>query len=144
MSVTECGNLFVSTEALAQTQARQFPCVGYVELVFYDDLTNEVMTLGGAGYLTAAEEEQAWLELASVEGDSCFQAHRLDADHCVFDTKPVSAVECERLTGKPLAHLIYDARAALRGEARRSVQVDPVVEELLDLLVDVIAANAKH
>lgn len=91
-------------------------CAGYIQLVFFDDTTNETVTLGGAGFLTKKEHDAAWANIPAFSGESSFMADRMDADRDIMDDKPVSAETCERLTGKPIAQLIADGRAKLVAE----------------------------
>lgn len=91
-------------------------CAGYISLVFFDDTSNEVVTLGGAGFLTAEDVEAHWCDLVPFDGASSFQADRQDAQGDIIDEKAVSAEECERLVGKPIATLIAEGRAKLAAE----------------------------
>lgn len=91
-------------------------CAGYIQLVFFDDTTNETVTLGGAGFLTKEEDDAAWANIPAFTGESSFMADRMDANRDIVDDKPVSAETCERLTGKPIAQLIADGRAKLVAE----------------------------
>jgi len=91
-------------------------CAGYIQLVFFDDTTNETVTLGGAGFVTKEEDDAAWANVPAFEGESSFMADRMDANRDIVDDKPVSAETCERLTGKPIAQLIADGRAKLTAD----------------------------
>ncbi len=86
-------------------------CAGHIQLVFFDDATDETVTLGGAGFLTKEEDDAAWANIPIFSGESRFMADRMDADLSIVDNKIVSAETCERLTGKPIAQLIADGRA---------------------------------
>jgi hypothetical protein len=91
----------------------QQECVGYIHLVFFDDIIGEIVTLGGAGFVTKNEDDSAWANIQAFSGESSFMADRLDANFDIVDDKPVSAETCERLMGKPIARLIADGRAKL-------------------------------
>lgn len=83
-------------------------CAGYIQLVFFDDTTGETVKLGGAGFLTKADDDAAWANVPTFAGESSFMADRLDANHDIVDDKAVSAETCERLTGKPIQTLIAE------------------------------------
>jgi len=89
---------------------------GFIQLVFFDDATGEVVTLGGAGCLSVEEDAAAWSNVKAFDGESSFQADRLDANRDIYDERRVSAQTCEALTGKPIATLIAEGRAALAAE----------------------------
>lgn len=91
-------------------------CTGYISLVFFDDKTGEAVTLGGAGFLTAAEFEAAWANVPEYTGKSNYQADRMDAQGDIVDEKVVNVVTCETLTGKPITTLIAEGRAKLAAE----------------------------
>lgn len=91
-------------------------CVGFISLVFFDDTTGEVVTIGGAGFVTEAEFEAAWENVPRFGGKSNFQADRLDAARDIVDEKPVDVVTCETLTGKSITTLIAEGRAKLAEE----------------------------
>lgn len=91
-------------------------CAGYIQLVFFDDITNETITLGGAGFVTKEEDDAAWENIQSFSGESRFMADRLDANRDIVDDKPVSAETCEQLMGKPIAELIAEGRRQLAEE----------------------------
>lgn len=92
------------------------PCAGYIQLTFFDDTTGEAVVIGGAGFLTCAEDVAAWANVAAFDGSSSFQADRLDAQGDIVDDKTVSSETCERLMGRPIAALIADGRAKLVAE----------------------------
>ncbi|WAH66876.1 hypothetical protein [Xanthomonas hortorum] len=91
-------------------------CSSYIQLVFFDDITGEVVNLGGAGFITEEEGEAAWANIPVFSGQSSFMADRMDADGDIVDDKVVSAETCERLIGKPIAQLIREGRAKLSAE----------------------------
>lgn len=91
-------------------------CAGYIQLVFFDDVLNEVVTLGGAGFANDRESDAAWLNVPAFPGDTSFMADRLNAHGDIVDDKPVSAETCERLTGRPIDQLLAAGRTALRAE----------------------------
>ncbi|MDA8093306.1 MAG: hypothetical protein M0T84_05225 [Betaproteobacteria bacterium] len=88
-------------------------CAGFIQLVFFDDSMGEIVTLGGAGFVTQAEDDAAWENVPTFEGVSNFMADRMDSSRDIYDDKPVSAETCERLMGKPIATLIREGRAML-------------------------------
>ena len=91
-------------------------CVGYIQLMFFDNIMNEIVTLGGAGFITKKEDAAAWDNIPTFSGESSFMADHLDASRDIVDSKLVSATTCERLTGKPIAKLIAEGRAKLAAE----------------------------
>lgn len=91
-------------------------CSGFIQLVFFDDKSNEVITIGGAGFLAATEFEEAWNNLPTFKGKSSFQADRLDEQGDIVDEKTVDVVTCETLMGKPITALIAEGRAKLAAE----------------------------
>ncbi len=99
-------------------------CVGYIQLVFFDDTTGETVTLGGAGFLTKADDDAAWASVPTFNGNSSFMADRLDSNGDIVDDKAVSAETCELLTGKPIQTLIEEGRAALAAELASYAQRD--------------------
>lgn len=92
--------------------------VGFIQVVFFDEATGEVVTLGGAGFVSIEEGTAAWSNIKGLEGESNFQADRLNARRDIYDQRCVSAQTCEALTGKPIATLIAEGRAALAAELR--------------------------
>ena len=94
----------------------QPPCVGFVQLTFFDDTTGEAVPIGGAGFLSRAEEDAAWSAIEVFDGQSSFQADRMDAVGDIVDDKTISAETCERLMGRPIAELIAEGRANLATE----------------------------
>lgn len=91
-------------------------CAGFIQLMFFDDKSNEGITIGGAGFLTASELGASWDNLPTFNGKSSFQADRLDAQGDIVDEKTVDVVTCEMLMGKPITTLIADGRAKLAAE----------------------------
>lgn len=94
--------------------SNQEECVGYIQLQFFDQATNQVVSLGGAGFITKAEDDAAWASIPVFQGESAFMADRLDADRDIVDEKPVSAETCEMLMGRPIADLINEGRTQLK------------------------------
>lgn len=84
---------------------------GFIQLVFIDHAAGQVISLGGAGYLTDAEYEAAWAVIPSFDGESAFVAARLDGSGEMVDERPVSAETCEGLLGCPITDLISKGRA---------------------------------
>lgn len=91
-------------------------CVGYIQVVYADTTSNEVITLGGAGFITRAEEQAAWGNVPAFDGATNLVADRLDANRDIVEDKPVSVETCERLMGAPIAELIAAGRAKLTAE----------------------------
>jgi len=96
-------------------------CAGFIQLVFFDDKSNKVITIGGAGFLSASELRASWDSLPTFNGQSSFQADRLDAQGDILDEKTVDVVTCEKLMGKPITTLIADGRAKLDSELARHI-----------------------
>lgn len=94
-----------------QRQTEQETCAGYIQIVYFDIPANEIITLGGAGFITKDEHIAAWNNIQEFSGDSSFIADRLDDKGSIIDSKPVSAETCERLMSTPIAQLIADGRA---------------------------------
>lgn len=86
-------------------------CVGYIRLIFFDVPANEIVTIGGAGFISKKEDDMAWANISEFSGDSSFVADRLDDEWSIIDEKPVSAETCEILMRKPIVQLIADGRA---------------------------------
>ena len=95
---------------------QQEKSVGYIQLQFFDSKTNQVVCLGGAGFLTKAEDDAAWANVPAFEGESDFMADRLDAEGDIVDEKPISAETCEKLMSRPIADLISEGRAQLKAD----------------------------
>jgi hypothetical protein len=74
-------------------------CAGYIQLVFFDDTTGETVTLGGAGFLTKAEDDAAWANVAAFAGESSFMADRLDANRDIVEMTSGSASRRVHLAG---------------------------------------------
>ncbi len=91
-------------------------CVGYIQLVYLDQSSGEVITVGGAGFLTKDEDDAAWGNIPTHPEETDFMADRMDADRNIVDDKWVSAQTCERLMGAPIAQLIAEGRAKLDAE----------------------------
>jgi hypothetical protein len=81
-----------------------------------EDKSGEAVTIGGAGFLTAAEFDEAWVAVPAFAGPSSFMADRMDYQGDIVDDKTVSVVTCERLMGKPITTLIAEGRAKLEAE----------------------------
>lgn len=101
---------------MAHSKQQEAPCVGYIQLVFFDTASNEVTHLGGAGFITPEEDTAAWANIPAFSGQSNFMADRLDANYDIIDDKPVSAETCERLMGQPIEQLIAEGRRKLAAE----------------------------
>lgn len=91
-------------------------CTGYIGLVFFDDKSGEVVTIGGAGFLSDAELKNAWADLPTFKGKSSFMADRMDYQGDIVEDKTVDVVTCEKLMGKPITTLIAEGRAKLAAE----------------------------
>lgn len=91
-------------------------CVGYIGLVFFDDKSGEAVTIGGAGFISAEEFEQAWANVPTFGGPSSFMADRMDHQGDIVDDKTVDVVTCEKLMGKSITTLIAEGRAKLAAE----------------------------
>ncbi|MBK6616276.1 hypothetical protein [Ottowia sp.] len=98
----------------------RFPrSIGFIQIAFVDARTDETLVLGGLGYVTSTELDSAWAEVPAFEGQSCFQADRLDASKELVCDRSISAEACEQLLGKPIATLIERGRARLRAQLHR-------------------------
>lgn len=95
---------------------QEMPCVGFIQLVFFDSASKEVICLGGAGFVTLEEDAAAWDDVSEFQGQSNFMADRMDSKRNIVDDKWVSAETCERLLGKPIATLIQEGRAKLAAD----------------------------
>lgn len=87
---------------------------GYIELQFVDSCSNQIVSIGGAGFKTEDELAAAWADIPPFPGDTAFVADRLDAECDITDDKPISAETCEALMGRPIAELIAEGRANLK------------------------------
>lgn len=94
----------------------QEKCAGYISLIFFDDTTGEAVTIGGAGFVTAAALKDAWGNIQEFPGQSSFQADLQDDQHDIIDERTISAETCEILTGKPIAELVIEGRQRLQDE----------------------------
>jgi len=91
-------------------------CVGSIRLVYADTASNQVITLGGAGFVSREEDDASWDNVAAFAGATNLVADRLDANGDIVDDKPVSAEPCEVLMGAPIDQLIAAGRAQLARE----------------------------
>lgn len=88
-------------------------CVAYIKLVFHDAQKNAAIPIAGAGFIAQDKADAAWANIREFDGKSCFVADRVDAMGDIVDDKVISAETCEKLTGKSIAILLTEARAAL-------------------------------
>jgi len=86
-------------------------CVGSIRLVYADTTSNDVITLGGAGFITREEDDTAWKNVPAFATN--LVADRLDANGDIIDDKPVSVETCEVLMGASVEQLIAVGRAKL-------------------------------
>jgi hypothetical protein len=91
-------------------------CVGSIRLVYADTVSNQVITLGGAGFVSREEDDAAWENVPTFACATNLTADRLDAHGDIVDDKPVSAETCEVLMGAPISQLIQAGRAQLARE----------------------------
>jgi len=91
-------------------------CVGSIRLVYADTASNQVITLGGAGFISREEGDAAWANVPAFAGATNLVADRLDANGDIVDDKSVSSETCELLMGAPIDKLIAAGRASLAGE----------------------------
>lgn len=94
----------------------QHESAGYIQLMFLDERNNEVITLGGAGFPTAAQLQEEWDAIPVFSGATSFLADLLDAEGVIVDDREVCAEFCEAKLGKPIADLIEAGRKALTDE----------------------------
>lgn len=92
-------------------------CVGSIRLLYADTISNDVITLGGAGFITREEDDAAWGNVPAFAGATNLVADRLDANG---DDKPVSVETCEVLMGASIEQLIAAGRAKLTAELARA------------------------
>lgn len=95
---------------------QQEKSVGFIQLQFFDSTTDQVVCLGGAGFVTHVEDDTAWANVPVFKGGSVFMADRLDAEGDIVAEKTVSAETCEKLMGRPIAELISSGRAQLKAD----------------------------
>jgi hypothetical protein len=93
-------------------------CAGYIQFAFRDRANNEFVSLGGAGWLTEAELQQAWNVLPEFPGNSDFIAVLLDEMVDITASKPVSFETVEVCLHKPIGALIEQGRKALQAKDR--------------------------
>lgn len=91
-------------------------CVGSIRLVYADTANNQVITLGGAGFVSREDDDAAWDNVPAFAGATNLVADRLDAAGDIVDDKPVSVETCEVLMGAPIDQLIAAGRAQLARE----------------------------
>lgn len=84
-----------------------------IRLIFADDTKGGITVIGAAGWLTQAEQAQAWERVDAITGnhESSFFAELLDPEDYVIEDKRISAATCEMLMGKPIQVLIEEGRA---------------------------------
>ena len=87
-------------------------CAGFIQLVFCDPQCNESIPLGGAGFVTQKEWEDAWAAIPeSADQGTLFMADCLDADRDIVGDKRVSGAVCAALMGQPLSELVSKGKA---------------------------------
>lgn len=89
-------------------------CAGFIQLQFIDSQSNQVVSLGGAGFKTKEADDAAWAGIPEFCGETEFIADRLDGEGDIVDDRPIAAETCEALMGKPIAQLITESRANLK------------------------------
>ncbi|CEH40205.1 hypothetical protein BRM42_08505 [Xanthomonas oryzae pv. oryzae] len=94
-------------------------CYGYIQLMFFDSNENEIVNIGGAGFITPEDVDAEWENIPAFSGDSSFIADLMDSNGDIIDDKQVSAETCESLMGLPIAQLIAEGRAKLAAELDR-------------------------
>jgi hypothetical protein len=80
-----------------------------IEIAYADHRDNRMIIVGGAAWLTMAEQERQFAQLPEEAG-SDFIADFHDADGCITKDKCVPAWAVERVMGKPIAELIEAGR----------------------------------
>lgn len=91
-------------------------CFGYIQLMFFDSKNNEIVNIGGAGFIKKSDVDAEWANIRAFCGDSSFIADLTDAQGDILDTKQVSSETCECLMNKPITQLIQEGRARLADE----------------------------
>jgi hypothetical protein len=81
-------------------------CVGFIQLVYFGHESGEVLTLGGAGFVSKKEDDAAWDGVPKASVNTDFMADRMDASRNIVDDKLVTAPIVERLLGQPTKKLI--------------------------------------
>lgn len=90
-----------------ETPAKE-DCYGFIQLVHFCNVggREEAVRMGGAGFLTKRELEDAWRAVPEASGETDFMADLMDAQGDIVGDKWVSGDTCVALMGKPLAELI--------------------------------------
>lgn len=85
-----------------------------IALTMCDQAMNGFTEIGGAAWLTEAEQRAAWADIPALPAGSAsmFSADLKDPDGDILEEKLVSAETCEQLMGKPIAKLIEEGRAS--------------------------------
>lgn len=96
------------------------PCVGYIQFVFFDDSANEVIILGGAGFMSEHEHADAWAAVPEFVDESSFMADLMNTDQDISEDRRISAETCEAILGKPIAELIATGRKSLTEDLART------------------------
>jgi hypothetical protein len=104
------------------TQDAEF--VSFIQFVFVDDTTDEIITLGGVGYATEHEGTAAWGAISASTGEEAgFMAvrwrevNRPAARRTIVGDHKVPVALCEALLGQPIGQLIARGRRRLAEEA---------------------------
>jgi hypothetical protein len=90
-----------------ETPAKE-DCYGFIQLVHFCNVggREEAVRIGGAGFLTKRELEDAWSAVPEASGETDFMADLMDAQGDIVGDKWVSGETCAALMGKPLPELI--------------------------------------
>ena len=91
-------------------------CVGFLQLVYFGHKSGEVLTLGGAGFLTKKEYREAWSAVPDAGQKTDFMADRMDAQRDIVEDRQVTQSVVERLLGQPLKTLVDAAWVKLEQE----------------------------
>lgn len=92
------------------------PSIGFIQLVYFGHESGEVLTLGGAGFVTKKEDQAAWDALPAASGETDFIADRMDAERDIYDDRRITRATVESLLGKPLSKLVAAAWKKLQAE----------------------------
>jgi hypothetical protein len=85
---------------------------------------------GGAGFISAEEDEAAWNNVKAFDSGSNFQADRLDAERDMYEERRVSAQTCEAVTGaKAAVEIIFRDERKLAGHRATVMDGAPAVQE---------------
>lgn len=95
------------------------PCAAFIQFTCFDPASQQTIVLGGLGHLTVGENDEAWSALPPFDGQSAFQASKLDADRHCIEQRQLSAQACEEMLRRPIGALLAAGRARLSASAEK-------------------------